>query len=137
MNVSLNQQLPRILVVDDEPDLRDIIGFSLQRMGYQVDTAESGNAAFERFQAGAGYDIVLSDVRMPDGDGVHLLKQLRASGIQVPFLFMTGFADLTAQEAVQLGAAGLVLKPFSLDELLVQLVRMAEPGKPRNVAQAG
>jgi len=107
-----------IIVVDDEIDLREIVSEHLQMHGARVLEAENGTQAFE-IATSQRPDAIISDVRMPNGDGVELLKRLRASQFATPpaFVFMTGYADITSDEVAKLGAQGMIGKPFKLQEL--------------------
>lgn len=112
----------RILIVDDEPDLLDVMHFFLHRAGYDVLQASSGNEAMKLLR-GTSVDIVVSDVRMQDGDGVQLIEDLRAhekaSRLNpVPVLLVTGFATITRDEALKKGALDLLSKPISPDNLM-------------------
>lgn len=108
-----------VLVVDDEPDIVEIIAFSFKHAGYKkVFTASSGNqaAALAKTQP---FHIVVTDVRMPDGDGLFLLAELRRSSANPPLVvFLTAFADLTQEDAERLGALGLLSKPFDLNKVV-------------------
>jgi CheY-like chemotaxis protein len=108
-----------VLVVDDEPDIVEIIAFSFRHAGYtQVHTASSGNQAIAAAKA-RKFDIVVTDVRMPDGDGLYLLAELRKIYAEPPLVvFLTAFADLTVEEAQRLGALGLLSKPFDLNKVV-------------------
>lgn len=118
-----------ILVVDDDPTLRQIIVMSLQSRGYSVAEAENGAKALAHLDAHPA-DLVLSDIRMPEMDGVEMLRRLR-QGSQVKFILMTGFSDvLESQSAFDLGANEFIAKPFSL-ETLISIVRSClDPAKP-------
>ncbi|KAA9131327.1 sigma-54-dependent Fis family transcriptional regulator [Marinihelvus fidelis] len=109
----------RILVVDDEPDIRQLMGDILEDEGYVVETAENGEtarAAFNREEP----DLVLLDIWMPDVDGITLLKEWSASGrLDCPVVMISGHGTLeTAVEATRLGAVDFVQKPLSLAKLL-------------------
>ncbi|MBC7692606.1 MAG: response regulator [Methylotenera sp.] len=108
----------KILIVDDEPLIREILRFALQFEGHEVLEAESGHRAFELLQSQA-VDLVLSDIRMPNGDGIELLANIRAQdAVTPPVVFMTGFSDLSRENAISKGASELIYKPFELDQLL-------------------
>lgn len=116
-----------ILVVDDEADLRAILCEDLETAGAAVAQATNGRKAYELFLE-HGYDAIVSDVRMPDGDGIELMHKLRADPRKMPCLiFITGFADITADEAGELGVHGMLYKPFSLKELRLILLEKLKP----------
>jgi CheY-like chemotaxis protein len=101
-----------ILVVDDDQDLREAIGFDLRRRNCHVLYARSGRTALDALRS-EPVDLIISDVRMPDGDGVELLKTIRNDMQRMPVLmFVTGFLDLGLEEAYQLGADAVFSKPF-------------------------
>ncbi|MEM6732460.1 MAG: response regulator, partial [Myxococcota bacterium] len=120
-----NPEQKRILVVDDEEGMREMLTMTLRRRGYDVHTASHGREALEVLGA-QPVDIVLSDVRMPELDGLALLQEIKRSHVPVVVLMMTAFAELdTAVEALKLGAADYVSKPFKADEVLLK-IQMAE-----------
>lgn len=108
-----------ILVVDDEPDIRDLVSEILQDEGYRVTTAEDGETARAAF-ARKTPDLVLLDIWMPDVDGILLLKEWSAdTGLPCPVVVMSGHGSVeTAVEATRLGAYDFVQKPISLAKLL-------------------
>lgn len=106
-----------ILIVDDEADLREAVAFDFKRKGYTVLTAESGNSALKLAQSNK-VDLIISDIRMPDGDGIFLLEQLRLQGFDMPFIFITGFSDHSESMCIAKGALKVVAKPFSRQTLL-------------------
>src|SRR5262245_62156289 len=85
-----------VLVVDDEPDLREMVSFEFELKGHQVHSAENGSAAFDVFQKNP-IDIVITDVRMPGGDGPELLDKVKSKNPAVPVIFITGFSDITLE----------------------------------------
>lgn len=106
-----------ILVVDDEPLLRDIFGEWLQIEGCRVLTAENGAAAL-RIVAADRVDVIITDIRMPVMDGIALVKQLNArereGGRYLPkVIFITGFADIAARDAYDLGVETILQKPIA------------------------
>ncbi|MEK7705882.1 MAG: sigma-54 dependent transcriptional regulator [Myxococcota bacterium] len=115
----------RLLVVDDEEGMRHMLGLVLARHGYIVSEASNGVEAFERI-CGGDIDVVLADVRMPELDGLGLLKKIHAAKVPTTVIMMSAFVDLeTAVEALKMGAADYVSKPFKADEVLLK-IRMAE-----------
>lgn len=111
-------QKAKILVVDDELHMREIVVFDLQEAGYSVDQAESGEAAIKAVRAQT-YDLVISDVRMPAGSGVDLLGWVKDFNPLSPgFIFMTAFADISSEEALSLGAEAFMNKPLEMDRVM-------------------
>jgi two-component system response regulator GlrR len=111
-----------ILVVDDDPDLLAEICEYLGRQGYTVHSAggfAAARTAFERERA--GLDIVLTDVRMPDGDGVALVRQIRADGFKGRCLLMTGHLELAQTPPEWRDEVTLLPKPFSFKVLKAML----------------
>jgi CheY-like chemotaxis protein len=125
------ESLATVLVVDDDQDLRESIVFDLKRRGFRVLTAASGNAAFEVVRSRA-VDLVVSDVKMPDGDGVELLRRIKEAHHAIPVvIFMTGFADLSLEEAYDLGANAILPKPFGRKQFFDAVDRALRPAATR------
>ncbi|AZC14359.1 MULTISPECIES: response regulator transcription factor [unclassified Microbacterium] len=129
-------QALRLLVVDDEQMLTDLLSMALRMEGWEVKTASSG---FEALQAAREFrpDAMVLDVMMPDLDGMSVLQRLRASGDDVPVLF------LTAKDAVSDRVAGLtaggddyVTKPFSLEEVVARLRSLMRRAGTAQTAEA-
>ena len=122
--------LPKILVVDDEPDIRDLVSEILEDEGYEVSVAENGEAARQAF-ARQTPDLVLLDIWMPDIDGITLLKEWAAGAEPAcPVVIMSGHGTLeTAVEATRLGAHDFVQKPISLAKLLSIVSQALEAGR--------
>ena len=109
-----------ILIVDDEPALREILREEFEYQGATVSEAANGKSALQHLKT-SPCDLVISDIRMPGGDGIGLLRGIQAESLPVSvFLFMSGFSDLTIDEAYDLGAAAVLAKPFELDSILEQ-----------------
>lgn len=107
-----------VLVVDDDETLRDTMVFDFKRKGFTVLAAENGEAAFTLVQENKIH-IVVSDMRMPGGDGMSLLEKIRAYNPEIPtVIFVTGFADLTEEEAIAKGAKKVLSKPFDRKVLM-------------------
>jgi len=110
-----NQKL--ILIVDDEAFLRELFRLEFEARGYKVLEASNGVDAF-RICREEPVDVVISDIRMPGGNGIDLLKKLRQLGPKPDLIFATGFADISKEDAVKLGAKAMFGKPFRVTALL-------------------
>jgi two-component system OmpR family response regulator len=111
----------RLLVVEDEPTILELLSGSLRFAGFDVVTAASGREAL-RAAAAARPDLILLDVMLPDGDGFDVIRGIRAGGPRVPVIFLT--ARTNVQERVSgltLGGDDYITKPFSLDEVLARI----------------
>jgi heterodisulfide reductase subunit A len=114
----------RILVVDDEPILRDSLKDWLEEDGFQVDKAESGPEALERV-ARQAYHLILLDIKMPGMDGVEVLKRVKEMRPELPVVMMTAYATVeTAVEAMKMGALDYLMKPFDPDTLVPMVVKI-------------
>jgi len=108
----------RVLVVDDDPGMRDGMAMSLKRAGFVTEQAKSGEDALRMTRPGA-FDAVVTDLRMIGMDGLQLTARLKALDPTLPVLLVTAFSSLdTAREAMRLGAFDYLSKPFSPDELV-------------------
>ena len=101
----------KILIVDDEADIRELLAIEMERQGAQVLEAEGGEAAFALLQQNH-VDLIISDVRMPTGDGIELLERVQKLDNPVPVILISGFADITREEALAKGALNLQPKPL-------------------------
>ena len=123
----------RLLVVDDEKTILELLSGSLRLAGFEVTTAASGTEAV-RAAASRRPDLVLLDVMMPDGDGFEALRRMRSAGIEVPVIFLTARDEEPDRvNGFDLGADDYVTKPFSLNELLGRIravLRRSRPGDP-------
>jgi DNA-binding NtrC family response regulator len=118
--------VPRILVIDDDDAVRETMSRMLRGAGYTVETAEHGEAGVTAAR-GNGFDVILSDMRMPGMSGLEVLQRLRDQRVDSAFIVMTGFGTVdTAVEAMKLGAVDFVQKPFLRDELLMRVKSAAE-----------
>jgi DNA-binding NtrC family response regulator len=126
---------PYILVVDDEPDIRDLVKEILEDESYTVATAENAAAAREARRAQRP-DLILLDIWMPDTDGISLLKEWsEGDHLPCPVIMMSGHGTVeTAVEATRLGAYDFIEKPLSMAKLLLTVERTAWPGKTRTCA---
>lgn len=110
----------RIMAVDDSKTMRDMVGFTLRKAGFEVVEAEDGQRALEKLQQ-TPVDLVITDINMPNMDGITLVSRLRALGAfrSTPILILTteGGEDKKAQGRAA-GATGWIVKPFAPDKLL-------------------
>ena len=108
----------KVLVIDDDVNLGKVISFQLSQSGYEVDTATSGGQGLQLFRA-HDYDIVISDIQMPDLSGIDLLKKIRRENEQVIVIMITAYGSVdNAVEACNLGADDYLTKPFGKEQLL-------------------
>ena len=108
----------RVLVVDDEASIRDLLSKTLALAEYDVDTAPDGTAALDRMRA-FGYDLLIADLKMPGMDGLTLIRQAKRIKVDLPVIIITGFStESSAIEAVNLGVAGYLTKPFRVPQVL-------------------
>ncbi len=118
--------MQRLLIVDDERSMRELLQHVLEREGYHVETAENGRVALDRMKE-RPFDLVISDIQMPDMTGIELLENVRSSSPETVVIMITAFATVdTARQAFKLGAEDFIIKDsgFDVDELKV-LVRKA------------
>jgi DNA-binding NtrC family response regulator len=119
----------RVLVADDEKNLRELIVRELARKGHQVEGADDGEAALERLRE-APYDVVVLDMRMPRKAGIEVLQELADFPEHPQVIVMTGFQDVsTAVEAMKLGAYDYLTKPTKIEELDIVIRKAAEKGQ--------
>ena len=108
----------RVLVVDDEASIRDLLSKTLALAEYDVDTAPDGTTALDRMRA-YNYDLLIADLKMPGMDGLTLIRQAKRIKADLPVIIITGFStESSAIEAVNLGVAGYLTKPFRVPQVL-------------------
>lgn len=116
----------RILVVDDENGPQEVLKIALTSQGFQVKVAKSGHQACQMFD-GEGFDLVLTDMKMPGMSGIELLREIRERSPETIVIFMTGYASLdSAIEAVREGAYDYLTKPFRIEELYIVVKNAVE-----------
>ena len=109
---------PRILVVDDEAAIRELLAKTLALAEYDVDVAPEGRTAVERLR-GSSYDLLITDLRMPGVDGLSVIREARRFRPDLPVVIITGFStETSAIEAINLGVAGYLTKPFRVPKVL-------------------
>jgi two-component system alkaline phosphatase synthesis response regulator PhoP len=111
----------KILCVDDEPAILELIDYNLQSNGYQVDRATDGQMALDKMESDK-FDLVLLDQMLPKVDGLHVLKRLRSRGDLTPVIFLTAVdTEENKIDGLVSGADDYVTKPFSVKELLARI----------------
>lgn len=114
---------PRVLVVDDEASIRELLSKTLALAEYDVDTAPDGRSAIERLRLG-NYDLLIADLKMPGLDGLSLIREAKRLKTDLPVIIITGFStESSAIEAVNLGVAGYLTKPFRVPQVLAAAAR--------------
>jgi two-component system, NtrC family, response regulator PilR len=113
----------RILIVDDDELIRKFLNDFFVDLNYEVVTAENGEDALQKFTP-LSFDIVISDLVMPDLNGLELLKEIKARDDKILFFLITGYPTLeTAVEAIKNGAYDYIVKPFNLEDLRIKVER--------------
>ncbi len=116
----------RVLVVDDEQSMRELLAIMLRQVGYEVTVADGGEAAIKALETDA-FDLVITDLRMRKADGLAVLRAAKEHSPRTVVLVVTAFASTeTAVEAMKLGAYDYVTKPFKLDELKLTIANALE-----------
>jgi excisionase family DNA binding protein len=109
---------PRVLVVDDEASIRDLLSKTLALAEYEVDLAPDGRTALERLRL-TPYDLLITDLRMPGVDGLTVIREARRLRTDIPVIIVTGYSsEASAIEAVNLGVSGYLTKPFRVPRVL-------------------
>ena len=120
----MTQQLKSVLVVDDEPGIRMALKANFEQAGWQVETATGTTEATEKFRR-CRFPLVVTDIRMPDGDGLHLMRAVKAVNASTAVILITAFATVSqAVQAMQSGACDYLTKPFSFDQLELVISRV-------------
>jgi excisionase family DNA binding protein len=120
---------PRILVVDDESSIRDLLSKTLALAEYDVDTASDGRSALERLRL-YPYDLLIADLKMPGIDGLSVIREAKRLKSDLPVIIITGYStEMAAIEAVNLGVSGYLTKPFRVPQVLAAAAKaIGEPG---------
>ena len=126
----------RILVIDDEPHIRDVICFALEREGMAASTARNGTEAMMAFRRG-NVDLVVLDIGMPDMDGLEVCRQIRRTSA-LPILFLSARdEEIDRILGFELGGDDYVTKPFSPRELVARVKAILKRGNPAEATQGG
>lgn len=117
-----------LLVVDDDDSLRRVLEFQLTEGGYEVETATDGLSALEKFNTNE-YSCLITDLRMPEMNGLELIKRANAIKPETPLIVITAFGDVeTAVEAMRLGAFDFITKPFNREQILLTVEKALKFG---------
>ena len=124
--------MKKILVVDDEPSLRELLDIMLRKDGFAVAVAATRTAAVEEL-ARHPVDLVITDLRLPDGDGLEVLRQVKSTSPETVVIVMTAFSSTqSAVAALKLGAHDYIIKPFDVDELRIVIRKALEQQQLRS-----
>ncbi len=119
----------KILVVDDEAIIRQLLTRSLLKEGYEVETAEDGNIALEKAKK-TSFNLLITDLKMPKKDGMEVLKEVKRTNPYVELIILTGYPTIeTAVEAVRIGAFDFICKPFDVQAMLTTIKQCLEKQK--------
>lgn len=115
-----------VLVVDDEPAIRQVLAAYIKKAGHEVKHVGDGGTAVQELSNG-DVDICICDIRLPDFDGIEVLRRTREAGVETSFLMMTAFASInTAIEAMKLGAYDYLIKPLRNEDVLRRVDQIAD-----------
>jgi DNA-binding NtrC family response regulator len=115
-----------VLVIDDEPDILELIEDEFKYQGYGTCSASCGNDAIELLKK-TEVDIIVSDFKMPNGNGMSVLTYVSTMTKKPFFFFVSGQADVSAEAAIQAGAKKFFSKPFDLEELIKDIEQLIKP----------
>lgn len=119
---SINPKEILVLIVDDEPDILELMEEEFNYHGYKTMTAICGNDAIDLIRKN-NFNVVVSDYKMPNGNGMAVLKEVStmAAAEKPVFFFVSGQADISIEEAIDAGAKKFFAKPFDLEELISEI----------------
>lgn len=123
----------RVLLAEDDADIRSLLAWALRDDGFEVVEAEDGAQLLERIHEAAGSeeqdqlpDVIVTDIRMPRVSGLEALERLRSGGVSIPVLVVTAHGDaVTVRRAERLGASAVLRKPIDLDDFLTAVLHYA------------
>lgn len=124
-------EIRKVLIVDDEPDLRDVLSRMMKGLNIESQQAENGRVALDLLKHNV-FHAVLCDIMMPEMTGIECLAAAQIEGITTPFIFITGYSDKSRMlQAVRLGALDFIAKPFDNAEVADVIFRVLEIGTRR------
>ncbi|MCC6502395.1 MAG: sigma-54-dependent Fis family transcriptional regulator [Deltaproteobacteria bacterium] len=116
----------KILITDDDMDLRELLTEAVKNWGYEVSVAKEGDEALRKLRM-ERFDIVITDLMMPGMDGLALLQKIKELDKEILVIIITGYATIeTAVKAIETGAYDYITKPFRLDELMIVIKNACE-----------
>jgi two-component system, cell cycle response regulator CpdR len=116
----------RILLADDEEAMRTYLTRALEKSGYAVVACDRGTTALEHVQSGAGFDLLLTDIVMPEMDGIELAQKVAVIAPDMRVMFITGFSAVSLRAGQAMPQAKVLSKPFHLRDLVMEVDRMFE-----------
>jgi len=121
--------MERVLVVEDDEDIRDVLQETLRRWGYDVVVAQDGKEGIDKFRSHS-FSLVITDIRMPAMDGLSMLKTIRSEDSKVPIIVITGYPSVdSAVESLVQGADHYIVKPINMDDLEAKIRKSFEKRK--------
>lgn len=121
--VTIKKKTNRVLIVDDEENIRQILTEYLKEFGYEVACAVNGQEALQIYRKDS-FDIILSDLVMRPMDGLELLHEIKKVDPDALFIMITGYPSIeSAMEAIKIGARDYITKPFNIDEIRLKMER--------------
>ena len=127
--------MPRLLIADDDDEIRDLLEFDISHSGYEVDCAKDGMEALEKAMS-INYDVILLDVMMPKMNGFEVCKNIRTSGKTVPILLLTAKGTIDDKtQGFDCGADDYLVKPFDIQEVLLRIRALLR--RNRNTTSSG
>lgn len=110
----------KLLIVDDETSIAELLAEVFETEGFECSCAFSGNKAIELIKK-EDFNLIISDVKMGDGDGPCLLKYINNNDLKIPLLFITGYSEFTEEELKSKGAINVFYKPLDLDQFIQEV----------------
>jgi two-component system, cell cycle response regulator CpdR len=118
----------RILLAEDDDVMREYLARALTKSGYAVESVDRGTAALELIQSGVAFDLLLTDIVMPEMDGIELAQKAGIIAPTLRVMFITGFSAVSLKAGQALPNAKVLSKPFHLRDLVLEVDRMFEVG---------
>ena len=119
----------QILVVDDEKVIRGFLRDFLFDQGYETDLATDGKEALDKMKR-LNYDLVITDIKMPNVDGIELLKKVKRKNSNTEVIIITGYPSLETEKECRKFGAGYLIKPFQINQIKLLVTRTLKPKKP-------